>query len=292
MAADGGFPKGFGAEDGALVSTGWLADHLAAPDVRVLDGSYHLPGSDRDAARDYEAGHVPGAVRFDIEDIADDQSALPHMIPPMEKFVSRIRKLGVGDGHRIVVYDTLGLFSAARVWWTFRYFGHQDVAVLDGGLAKWRAEGREIDDLPPPKRDRHFTPRIQSMLVRDVTEVSEALKTGSAQIVDARSAGRFAGAEAEPRPGMRAGHMPGAKNVPYRSLLNADGTMIGLEALRAAFESAGVDLSRPIITTCGSGVTACILNLALERIGHKEHALYDGSWSEWGSSEMLPVETG
>ncbi len=291
MSADAARGDRFGARDGALVSTSWLADHLAAPDVRVLDGSYHLPDAGRDAAADYDAGHIPGAVRFDIDEISDDSSPLPHMIPPMEKFVSRIRRLGVGDGHRIVVYDTVGLFSAARVWWTFRYFGHDDVAVLDGGLAKWRAEGREVEDLPPPKRDRHFTPRVRTMLVADVTEVSEALKTGSAQVVDARSPERFAGAAPEPRPGIRPGHMPGAKNVHYKKLLNEDGTMRDLDALRAAFEAAGVDLARPVITSCGSGVTAAILNLALERLGHRDHALYDGSWSEWGASEMLPAAT-
>lgn len=272
-----------------LVSTEWLDMHLDAPDVRVVDASWHLPSEARDAQREFADAHIPKAVFFDIDEISDERSTLPHMLPPMEKFVSRIRKLGLGDGHRIVVYDTQGLFSAARVWWTFRFFGHRDVAVLDGGFPKWRAEGRPVEDMPPAPRERHFTPSLKRMMLKDVTQVSEALKLGSAQLVDARSPGRFKGQEPEPRPGVRPGAMPGARNVHYRSLLSEDGRMRGVAELRAVFEGAGVDLSRPVITTCGSGVTATILNLALERIGHREHALYDGSWAEWGSSELLPV---
>lgn len=276
----------------ALVSTQWLADHLGAPDVRVLDGSWHLPSEGRDARAEFEAQHIPGAAFFDIDEISDDRSTLPHMAPPMEKFVSRVRKLGVGDGHRIIVYDATGLFSAARVWWLFRYFGHPEVAVLDGGLPKWVAEGRAVEDLPSQPRDRHFTPRQQSMLIKDVTQVSEALKLNSAQVLDARSPTRFRGEEPEPRAGVRPGHMPGATNVHYRTLLDENGVMKSPDALRAVFAAAGVDLSKPIITSCGSGVTAAILNLALTQLGHRDHALYDGSWAEWGSSEMLQVETG
>ncbi|MCI4661145.1 MAG: 3-mercaptopyruvate sulfurtransferase [Neomegalonema sp.] len=278
-------------DSATLVSVKWLADHLAAPDVRIVDASWYLPSEQRDPKAEYAAAHIPGAVYFDIDDICDERSSLPHMVPPMAKFVSRVRRLGVGDGHRIIVYDGAGIYSAARVWWMFRYFGHRDVSVLDGGFAAWRAAGLEIEDLPPPPRERHFTPRIQTMLIRDVTEVSEALKTGSAQIVDARSAERFKGLEAEPREGVRSGHMPGSLNVHYRSLLNDEGSMVADEVIKQRFSEAGVDLARPIITTCGSGVTAAILNLALERIGHRAHALYDGSWAEWGASPMLPVET-
>ncbi|MEM6669845.1 MAG: 3-mercaptopyruvate sulfurtransferase [Pseudomonadota bacterium] len=275
-----------------LVSVKWLADHLAAPDVRVLDASWHLPDAGRDAKIEFASEHIPGAAFFDIDDIADERAGLPHTAPPMEKFVSRVRKLGVGDGHRIVIYDTVGMFSAARAWWMFRYFGHQDVAVLDGGLPKWKAGGLPVEDMPAVARERHFTPRVRSMMLKDVTEVSQAVKLGETEIVDARSPGRFAGAEPEPREGLRAGHIPGSKNVHYATLLNADGTMKDDADLKAVFIAAGVDLSKPIVTTCGSGVTAAILLLALERIGVRNAGLYDGSWAEWGASEMLPVETG
>ena len=275
-----------------LVSTDWLGKHLNDPDLRVLDASWYMPDDNRDTRAEYRAGHIPGARFFDIDEIADLRSDLPHMVPPVEKFMSRMRAMGVGDGHQVVVYDSAGLLSAARVWWLFRLMGHMDVAVLDGGLPKWRAEGRPLEDLPPVIRDRHMVVRRQSQLVRDVTQVARAAKLGEPQIVDARSPGRFAGTEPEPREGLRAGHIPGSKNLYYRDLLNDDGTMKDTDALKAAFEAAGVDLAKPIITTCGSGVTACILDLALERLGHRHHAVYDGSWSEWGMYNDLKVETG
>lgn len=275
-----------------IVSTDWLARHLAAPDVRILDGSLPAPGLPGNMRANYEAAHIPGAQFFDIDEISDARSDLPHMAPPPEKFVSRVRAMGIGDGHRVVVYDQAGLFSAARVWWMFRLMGHQDVAVLDGGLPKWLAEGRPTEDLEPPKRDRHFTARRDASLVRDVTQVAAAVKLGQEQIVDARSAARFAGEAPEPRKGLRSGHMPGAKNVPYTALLNEDGTMKDPAALEAAFREAGVDLDRPIVTTCGSGVTACVLALALERIGKRRWSVYDGSWTEWGAYPDLAVETG
>lgn len=275
-----------------LVSTAWLAERLNAPDIRILDASYYLPGDPRDARAEYLKAHIPGARLFDIDEIADDHSPLPHMLPPVEKFVSRVRRMGIGDGHRVIVYDQQGLFSAARVWWTFRVFGHQEVSVLDGGLPKWKAEGRPLEEDPPEPRERHFTARRNAAMVRDVTQVAESAKLGSEQIVDARSPGRFQGAEPEPRPELRSGHIPGSRNVHYASLLNPDGTMKAPDDLRAAFEAAGVDLSRPIVTTCGSGVTAAILTLALHRIGHTRNALYDGSWAEWGAYRDLAVETG
>lgn len=275
-----------------LVSTQWLEEHLAAPDVRVLDASYHLPAAQRDARAEYRALHIPGAAFFDLDDISDERAAIPTTMPPPEKFVSRIRKLGVGDGHRIVVYDSAGLFSAARVWWMFRYFGHRDVAVLDGGLPAWVAEGRPTSDMPNTPRERHFTPRIQSMLLKDITQVAEALKLSTAEILDARSPARFRGEEAEARPGLRSGHMPGAKNLYYKSLLTESGHLKPDAELRQAVEALGVDLSKPVITSCGSGVTAAILNLALTRLGHRDHGLYDGSWAEWGSSAMMPVAAG
>jgi thiosulfate/3-mercaptopyruvate sulfurtransferase len=275
-----------------LVTTDWLAAHLGAPDIRILDASWHMPDSGRDARAEYEAAHIPGARFFDIDDISDSQSSLPHMAPPVEKFISRMRAMGIGDGHRVVVYDTHGLFSAPRVWWLFRLFGKEDVAVLDGGLPKWQAEGRPVEDSLPLLRDRHFTARRNASLVRDVTQVAATAKLGDAQIVDARSPGRFRGEEDEPRPGLRAGHIPGSKNVHYRMLLNDEGTMKNAPELRAAFEAAGVDPAAPVVTTCGSGISAAILNLALERLGNRRHALYDGSWVEWGAYPDLKVERG
>jgi thiosulfate/3-mercaptopyruvate sulfurtransferase len=275
-----------------LVSTAWLAAHRSDPDLRVIDASWYLPDAGRDPKAEYKAAHIPGARFFDINEITDSRSSLPHMAPPPEKFVSRMRAMGIGDGHQVVVYDGSGLFSAARVWWTFRLMGKTDVAVLDGGFPKWQAEGREVEDMPPVLRDRHITVSRQHGLVKDVTQVAHAAKLGEAEIIDARSAARFKGEAPEPRPGLRAGHIPGSKNVPYASLLNPDGTMKPVADLRAVFEAAGVNLSKPAITTCGSGVTAAVLSLALERMGHKNHALYDGSWAEWGMYEDLAVEKG
>ncbi|MGI3184729.1 3-mercaptopyruvate sulfurtransferase [Nioella aestuarii] len=275
-----------------LVSTQWLADHMKDPDLRIIDASYYLPDMGRDAKAEYDAAHIPGARFFDIDDVSDSVSDLPHMAPPPEKFMSRLRAMGVGDGHQVVVYDGNGLFSAARVWWLFRLMGKTDIAVLDGGIRKWQAEGREIEDMPPIMRDRHMTAQRQAHLVKDVTQVAAAAKLGDWQIVDARSAARFRGEEAEPRAGLRSGRIPGSKNVHYASLLNADGTMKRGEALRAAFEAGGVDLDKRIITTCGSGVTAAILSLGLEILGHKDWSLYDGSWAEWGQFEQLKVEVG
>jgi len=275
-----------------LVSTGWLAAHLKDPDLRVIDASWYLPDTGRDGRAEYAAAHIPGARFFDIDEISDQRSALPHMAPPPEKFISRMRAMGVGDGHQVVIYDGAGLLSAARVWWTFRLMGKTDVAVLDGGLPKWRAEGRDIEDMPPGLRDRHITVQRHAALVKDVTQVAHASKLDEAEIIDARAAARFRGEAPEPRPGLRAGHIPGSKNVPYATLLNDDATLKPVAALRAVFEAAGVDLARPAITTCGSGVTAAILSLALERIGHRNHALYDGSWAEWGMYDDLRVEKG
>ncbi len=275
-----------------LVSTDWLEKHLNAPDVRILDASWYLPADNRDPRAEYDEAHIPGARFFDIDEIADLNSPLPHMAPPVEKFISRMRAMGIGDGHRVIVYDSAGLFSAARVWWLFRLFGKTDCAVLDGGLPKWRAEGRPLEDMAPVMRDRHFTARRNAGLVRDVSQVAAHAKLGDAQIVDARSPARFRGEEVEARPGLRSGHIPGSRNVYYNDLLNPNGTMRDVDALRAAFEGAGVDLSKPVVNTCGSGVTASILALALERLGHRQHAVYDGSWSEWGMYPDLKVETG
>lgn len=274
-----------------LVSTDWLAQRLTSPDLRVLDASWYLPDQGRDPLEEYAEAHIPGARFVALDDVSDGRSALPHMAPPVEKFMSRMRRLGVGDGHMIVIYDGAGLFSAARLWWLMRVFG-QRAAILDGGLPKWRAEGREVTSAPPQIRDRHMTVTQHPELLRDVTEVAQSAKLGHAQILDARAAARFRGDAPEPREGLRAGHIPGSRNLPFSQVLNADGTMKDDDALRAAFEGAGIDLSRPVVTTCGSGVTAAILNLALARLGHGDHALYDGSWSEWGMYPDLSIATG
>ncbi len=275
-----------------LVSTEWLAKHLNDPDLRILDASWHMPATGRDARAEYGTAHIPGARFFDIDAISEKRSDLPHMAPPVEMFISRMRAMGVGDGHQVVIYDNSDVRSAARVWWTFRLMGKTDVAVLDGGFAKWQAEGRETEDLPPIMRDRHITVQRQAGLVRDVTQVAAASKLNDHEIIDARAPERFRGEADEPRAGLRKGHIPGSKNLPFGRLLNKDGTMKDPDALRAEFETAGVDLSKPAITSCGSGVTAAILSLALERIGHRNHSLYDGSWTEWGSFPDLNIETG
>jgi len=277
-----------------LVSTEWLAEHLSAPDVRIVDATWFLPPNDRDARNEYEACHIPGAVFFDIDEIADADSDLPHMLPSPEKFSSRVRKLGLGDGVRIIVYCQNGFMAAHRVWWTFRVFGHEDVAVLDGGLEKWVAEGRPTEDLPPVPRERHFTPRVDNTLVRNRRQVEQNVSSKREQVVDARPPGRFTGAEDEPRPGLRGGHIPGSVNVPVLSVLNTEhyNTMKSADEIRAVFKDAGINAGKQIVTTCGSGVTASTLAFALSLIGADDVSVYDGSWSEWGSVPDTPVEKG
>lgn len=276
----------------ALVSTEWLAEHLGAPDVRVVDGSWHMPAANRDPRAEYDEQHIPGAVFFDIDEIKDESNPLPHMVPSPEKFASRVRKMGLGDGNRIVVYDTTGVSAAARVWWMFRLFGHEDVAVLNGGMGKWLAEGRPVTAEKTIPQERHFTARTNTFLVREYDQVLANMKSGREQFIDARSTGRFNGTEPEPREGLPSGHVPGSINLPFTRMLDrADKTMLPADEIIAAFEKAGVDLDKPMLTSCGSGVTACILSLGLYLVGKKDVPVFDGSWTEWVGNPDSPIET-
>ena len=275
-----------------FVTPVWLKERLSAPDIVVLDASWYLPAQGRDAEAEYRAAHIPNAIRFDLDAMSDETSAYPHMLPRSEVFSSRMRALGVGDGAHVVVYDGLGLFSSPRVWWMLRTFGMRHVSILEGGLPAWVAADYPTEEGEPRQRDRrHFTARLDRGAVADAGDVERALGKGSVQVVDARSGPRFRGEEEEPRPGVRPGHMPGAKNLHY-SALQANGRLKDEAALRAVFTEAGVDLDRPIITTCGSGVTAAIIAVALETLGRPPRALFDGSWAEWGSDLARPVATG
>jgi thiosulfate/3-mercaptopyruvate sulfurtransferase len=260
--------------------------------VRVVDGTWHMPHLQRDASTEFAAAHIPGAVFFDIDAIADHATALPHMLPSAAELAQAVGALGIGDGDRVIVYDVRGVVSAARVWWTFRAFGHDDVAVLDGGLRKWTAEGRPIEAGVPLPAPRRFTPRPRPALVRDLAQMRANLAAPREQVLDARSAGRYAGTEAEPRAGLRGGHIPGSRSLPYDRLYRPDGTLLPPDELERAFKAAGVDLGAPVVTTCGSGVTASVLALALDRVGHRAVAVYDGSWTEWGGRDDTPIATG
>ena len=271
-----------------LVSTQWLEAHLS--DVRVVDASWYMPDEKRQPAKEFEVAHIPGAVFFDIDGIADHSTDLPHMMPTPGEFSKAVGALGIGDGETVVVYDGTGLFSAPRAWWMLKAMGHKDVKVLDGGFPKWKREGRTIETGPARANDKFFTAIPKPAIMRDFDAVMGIVKDKSAQMVDARSASRFKGEEAEPRAGVRGGHMPGACNVAWRNVVAADGTLKPDNELRAAF--AHVDINQPIVTTCGSGISAAILMLALDEIGARNVALYDGSWTEWGGRPEAPVVTG
>jgi thiosulfate/3-mercaptopyruvate sulfurtransferase len=275
-----------------LVSTAWLAERLTDPKVQVVEATWYMPAEGKKGRDSFEAAHVPGAVFFDIDQIADPDTDLPHMLPTPEAFATAAGALGLTREATVVVYDAQGLFSAPRVWWTLRVMGFPDVRVLDGGLPKWQADGHPITDGPAAPTGTSPAPEFRPELVRDLAAVRSDLESHAEQLVDARSAARFRGEAPEPRAGLRGGHMPGACNVPFGDVVSPDGTLKPAEQLRAAFEAAGVDLARPIVTSCGSGVSASVLALALARIGREDVAVYDGSWTEWGGRRDMPVATG
>ena len=275
-----------------LVSTDWLAAEMGKSDLRIIDATLFLPAHARNARAEFEAAHIPGAVFFDIDEVSDTASPLPTMLPPAEKFASRCQALGLGDGSRIVVYDNSPLKSAARLWWMLNMFGAHEVAILDGGFGKWQAEARPLESGKPIVRHRHFTVWADKALVREMSQMTENLRSKAEQVVDARSAARFSGAEADPRPGVRAGHMPGSKNIPYSALFGEDGSFKSASEIKALFDGAGIDLGKPLVATCGSGITAPVLAFGAALIGKTDVAVYDGSWSEWGANPHNPVVAG
>lgn len=276
----------------ALVSTEWLAGELGANDLRVVDATYFATDPDRDPQAEYEAGHIPGAVFMGLGGLADSHSPLPAMLPPAEKFASRMQALGLGDGSRIVLYDNSPHHTSARAWWMLKLFGAHDVAILDGGLAKWKIEGRELATGKETLRHRHFTVWRDPASVRDLAQMKANVASGAEEVLDARSSARFTGDEADPRPGVAPGHIPGSKNLPYDRLFNDDGSWKRGEALKAEYDAAGVDLTKPLVTTCGSGLTAAVLLFGAQLLGKKDVALYDGSWSEWGTDPGTDKATG
>ena len=274
-----------------IVSADWLQQELGAPDLKIVDASYYLPAQKRDADQEYAAGHIPGAVRFNHDKISDHSTNLPHMVASPEFFAEEVGKLGISENDRIVVYDGPGIFSAPRVWWLFRVMGAEKVKVLDGGIDGWKAEGRPLELTAPTPSPAAFKPNFDAKRVVALDSMRDIVSSGAMQIADARSAGRFAAAEPEPREGMRAGHMPGARSLPS-GVFSTNGKFKSLSELKQTIEAAGIDLEKPVVTTCGSGVTAAIITLALESLGHTDNRLYDGSWSEWGSRSDTPVVTG
>jgi len=276
-----------------LLSTEWLVAHQGEPGIVVVDASWYLAAARRDPHAEYEAGHIPGAIFWDLDALSDPGTGLPHMLPDPAELARQIGQVGIGDRDRVVVYDGSGVnLSAPRVWWMFRVMGHDEVAVLDGGLGRWRAEGRPLVSGVTERPPARFTARFRPPLVRSLAATWSGLAAGTTQLLDARSRGRFEGSEPEPRPGLRGGHAPGARNLPYDELVDPEGRVLPPVQLRRRYLDAGIDLTRPIVLSCGSGVTACALALGLDLVGHRDYAVYDGSWSEWGREGGPPVEMG
>jgi thiosulfate/3-mercaptopyruvate sulfurtransferase len=276
----------------SLVTTEWLAGEIGSSDLRIVDASWHLPDAGRDAAAEYAAGHIPGAVFLTLAELVDTAAPLDNTLPGAEKFASRMQSLGLGDGSRIVLYDDSALKTSARAWFMLKLFGAHNVAILDGGLAKWKAEERPLAEGRENLRHRHFTAWSDDKLVRTKADMLANLASSSEQVVDARSAGRFAGADPEPRPGVTPGHIPGSRNLPHGQLFNSDGTYLDKAGIQAAFVDAGIDLAKPVVTSCGSGITASVLAFVLDLLGKQDVALYDGSWAEWGSDPETPKAMG
>ncbi|WP_105435966.1 3-mercaptopyruvate sulfurtransferase [Neorhizobium tomejilense] len=274
-----------------VVSSEWLHNELGSPDLKILDASFYLPAQNRDADAEYAAGHIPGAIRFDHDKVADHSTGLPHMVPAPDVFAETVGRMGIRENDRIVIYDGPGIFSSPRGWWLFRIMGARQVFVLDGGVDGWKAEGRPLETTVPSPEPVTFTPNFRVDKVIDFQTMLSIVSDGTRQIADARPAGRFAGTDPEPRAGMRSGHMPGALSLPSGTF-SVNGKLRSLPELQKAIEDAGIDFGRPVVTSCGSGITAAIITLALESLGHEDNALYDGSWTEWGSRQDTPVVTG